>query len=57
MLSAVEASLPTYQSSNYQPRHPELESRAVEKNCLYYGDNLTVLRERIKPRAVGRMEL
>jgi len=36
-----------YQSSNYQSRSPELESAAVEKNCLYYGDNLAVLREQI----------
>jgi 16S rRNA G966 N2-methylase RsmD len=29
----------------------------VEKNCLYYGDNLTVLREHIKDESVDLIYL
>jgi site-specific DNA-methyltransferase (adenine-specific) len=32
-------------------------SREVEKNCLYYGDNLTVLREHIKDQSVDPIYL
>ena len=35
----------------------QLEWLAVQKNCLYYGDNLTVLREHIKDESVDLIYL
>lgn len=56
-LQPLRSAYARYQSSNYSHCSPELESTAVEKNCLYYGDNLTVLREHIKDESVDLIYL
>jgi hypothetical protein len=56
-LQPLGAAYARYQSSNYRAPVSALESGAVEKNCLYYGDNLTVLREHIKDESVDLIYL
>ena len=66
MRARVEESLPALHCKLpsgvlYPPitrrHHSALECRAVQKNQLYYGDNLTVLREHIKDASVDLIYL
>jgi len=48
---------PAHQTSKPSDLHSALELAAVEKNQLYYGDNLTVLRDHIKDESVDLIYL